>query len=116
MRFIYLYFLFCCLPVNAVDVAIPEPISICLWEARIASDLQFGRKNKKNYDISLHKATVQLLLEKDKNPPWYIKKILKIFDDVWLRYTIEDDTSFVFKTTYNTCILDYKKADGVYYY
>ena len=74
MRFIYLYFLFCCLPVNAVDVAIPEPISICLWEAQISSDLQYGRKYNKQNDVFWHINTVENLLKADEKPYWYIKK------------------------------------------
>jgi hypothetical protein len=116
MRFIYLYFLFCCLPVNAVNVAIPEPISICLWEAQIASDLQFGRRFDRQNNVLWHRATVEILLKRYKNPPFLIRKVLNIFDTVWLQYNVEDDESFVFKSTYNTCIRDYKKADGVYYY
>jgi len=114
VRSIYLYFFLCCLPINAV--AIPEPITICLWEAEIASNLQFGRRFDTKNDVLWHRATVEILLEQDKKPLFFIRKVLNIFDAVWLQYDVEDDESFVFKSTYNTCIRDYKKADGIYYY
>jgi hypothetical protein len=114
VRSIYLYFFLCCLPINAV--AIPEPITICLWEAEIASNLQFGRRFDRKNDVLWHRAVVEILLERDKNPPFFIKKVLNIFDTVWLQYNVEDDESLVFKNTYSTCIYDYKNEDSVYYY
>ena len=44
------------------------------------------------------------------------KRVLEILDLVWMTYDIEDDESFVFKTTYNKCINEYKNADKFYYY
>jgi len=114
MRYAFLYFLFYCLPINAV--AVPEPINICLWEAQIASDLQYGRKYDRQNDVFWHRITVENVLEVDKKPYWYIKKVLEVFDAVWVTYNIEDTESFVFKTTYNKCIREYKNADKFYYY
>ena len=114
MRYILLYFFLYCLPVNAVNV--PEPISICLWEAQISSDLQYGRKYNKQNDVFWHINTVENLLKADGKPYWYIKRVLEILDLVWMTYDIKDDESFVFKTTYNKCINEYKNADKFYYY
>jgi len=114
MRYIFLYFLLCCLPVTAI--AIPESINICLWKSQIASDLQYGRKYHNDNDVLWHRATVQLLLEQDRQPVWIIRKVLEVFDTVWLQYDTEEDISYVFKDTYSTCIRDYKSANGIYYY
>ena len=114
MRYIFLYFLFYCLSVNAVTV--PKPISICLWEAQISSDLQYGRQYDRQKDVFWHKSKVENLLKHTKKPYWYINKVLNIFDLVWVTYDIEDTESFVFKTTYNKCIKEYKNTDRFYYY
>jgi hypothetical protein len=97
--------------------ALPEELELCIWEADIAGVLQFGRQYKeyRDKDRLWHKEVVNILLKKQEQKPFVIRKILKIFDYVWDTFDITKTETFVFKETYTACIKSAKNTNYVYY-
>ena len=109
-RILFLYFIFIS---NAF--AIPKAISLCVWKADMASVLQYGRQHEEVKDILYNRNKVERLLTIDKRPRWFTLQVLRVFDYVWKEYPIEKSPSYVFKTTYNECIRNYKNPIDIYY-
>tara|TARA_R100000995_G_C3401034_1_gene84889 strand:+ start:14 stop:355 length:342 start_codon:yes stop_codon:yes gene_type:complete len=95
--------------------AIPEGVSICLWNAEIASALQYGRQYENNKNIEYHKNKVHSVLIADNHPQWFILKVLEVFDFVWKEFLITEKQSVIFKKTYNVCIKNYKNREDIFY-
>ena len=105
--------LYICLTSNVF--AVPQVISMCLWKADMASVLQYGRQHEEVKDILYNRNKVERLLTIDKRPRWFTLQVLRVFDYVWKEYPIEKSPSYVFKTTYNECIRNYKNPIDIYY-
>ena len=97
--------------------ALPKEVEMCVWEAEIASSLQFGRQygNYVNKHRLWHRELVSVLLKSQGQRPFVIKKILKIFDYVWDTFDITKTETFVFKESYPSCIKLSKNMDDIYY-
>jgi len=109
-RVIFLYLIF-----TSNVFAIPEVISLCLWNAEIASALQHGRQYEKEKDLLYHRNSVKQILTNDGRPRWFVLKVLEVFDYVWKEFTIKSKPSDIFKLTYNKCITNYKNQADIYY-